>query len=158
MIREEKKFVRDTVDKVKCLVVFGMSEERVVDKIDREEKEREKIQKILAVATEEEGLTGSSVDEFFRIGKFEDNKHRPMKIKFATQAMAEEVLNGSWRLAENEELKNVLIIRDLDEGERLRVKELVAEAKEKNDQRTEEEKKFYWKVRNFQLRRKFFRR
>ena len=80
VIREEKKLVRDTVDKVKCLVVFGMKEEKIVNRIDREAKEKERIRKILAKATEDENVILTSVEEFFRIGKFKENKQRPVKI------------------------------------------------------------------------------
>ena len=30
---EEKKMVRDTVDKVKCVVMFGVKEENIVDRV-----------------------------------------------------------------------------------------------------------------------------
>ena len=58
-------------------------------------------------------------------------KFRPIRIKFATQVQAEEVLSGSWRLSGDEVDKNVWINRDLDEAERLKQKELINEAKQK---------------------------
>ena len=159
VLKEEKKMVRETIDKVKCVVVFGLKEEKIVNRNEREAKEKERIDKILAAAIEEEDHSRLAIEEFFRIGKFEENKYRPLKIKFATQAMAEEVVSGSWRLAGKEDLKEVWINRDLDEGERQKVKELVIDAKQKNAARTEEEKqKFYWKVKDFQVRKQFFRR
>ncbi len=73
--------------------------------------------------------------------------------------MAEEVMNGSWRLAGKSEFKNVWISKDLDEEERQKIRELVAEAKQKNDSRTEEEKlKFYWKVRDWQVRKRLYKK
>ena len=159
VIKEEKKLVRDVVDKCKCVVVFGLKEEKIINKMEREEKEKEKFRNVLAAAVNDEELKEIRIEETFRIGKFEEGKHRPVKIKFATQTMAEEVLNGSWRLAGKDVFENVWINRDLDEGERRKVKELVAEAKQKNLDRTEEEReKFYWKVIDLQLRRKFFRK
>ena len=80
------------------------------------------------------------VEEFHRIGKYEDDKARPIRIKFATQVQAEEVLSGSWRLSGDEVYKNVWINRDLDKAEKLWQKELINETKQKNEQRTEEEK------------------
>ena len=159
VIKEEKKVVRDVVDKCKCVVVFGLKEEKIINKMEREEKEKEKIRKVLITAVNDEELKEIRVEEIFRIGKFEEGKHRPVKIKFATQSMAEEIISGSWRLAGNDVFENVWINRDLDEGERRKVKELVTEAKQKNLDRTEEEReKFYWKVIDLQLRRKFFRK
>ncbi|MPC75326.1 hypothetical protein E2C01_069712 [Portunus trituberculatus] len=95
--------------------------------------EKEKI--ILMTVAEEGNQAINLLEEFHRIGKFEEQKERSVKIKFATQVQAEEVLNGSWKLAGNDEFKNVLINKDLDEEERTRVKELVTEAKQKNDMR-----------------------
>lgn len=159
VIKQEKRLVRDTVEKVKCLVIFGMPEEKILNKTEREEKEKEKVKKVLEAATDDEGITGIKVEDIFRIGKFEENKNRPVRIKFATQSMAEEILYGSWRLAGKEDFKNVWINKDLDEGERLKVRELVEEAKQKNDSRTEEEKlKFYWKVRDWQVRKRFYKK
>lgn len=159
VIKQEKKLVRDTVEKVKCLVMFGLPEEKILNKSDREEKEREKVKEVLVTATDDEELTGINVEDIFRIGKFEENKSRPVKVRFTTQSMAEEILSGSWRLAGKEELKNVWINKDLDEGERQKVRQLVEEAKKKNDIRTEEEKlTFYWRVRDWQVRKRFYKR
>ncbi len=47
---------------------------------------------------------------------------RPIRIRFATQVQAEEIINGSWRLSGDEEYKNVWINRDMDETERLKKK------------------------------------
>ena len=119
VIKQEKRLVRDTVEKVKCLVIFGIPEEKILNKMEREEKEKEKVKKVLVAASGDEGITGIKVEDIFRIGKFEENKSRPVRIKFATQSMAEDILYGSWRLAGKEELKNVWIN---DEGERLKVR------------------------------------
>ena len=35
VIKEEKRLVRDTVDKRKCVVVFGIEEEKMVNKIEK---------------------------------------------------------------------------------------------------------------------------
>ena len=68
------------------------------------------------------------------------------------------MLNGAWKLAGVEEFKKVWINKDLDEEERITLRELVKEAKQKNDLRTEEEKeRFYWRVRDLRLKKKFIR-
>ena len=159
VIKEKKKMVRDTVDKVKCVILFGVKEENIVDRLERERKEKEKIRKIVTEGVEDEERAMGQVEEFYRIGKFEENKDRPLKIKFATQIQAEEVINGAWKLASKVEWKKVWINRDLDEEERVKQRELIGEAKEKNDSRTEEErKKFYWKVVDLKIRRKYYKK
>ena len=56
-------------------------------------------------------------------------------------------------------IKKVWINRDMDRQEREELRELVEQAKQKNSQRTEEEReKFYWKVRDLKLRRVFVRK
>ena len=123
--------VRDTVDKVKCVVVFGLEENKIEDKQQRERVEKDKICQVISVVAGDEDRALHSVEESYRIGKYDENKQRPVKIKFATQAQAEEVLRGAWKLSRKDELKGVWINRDLDEEERVRQKELVTEAKEK---------------------------
>ena len=91
VIKEKKKLVRDTVDKVKCVVIFGLKEEIIVNALERERKKKEKNGKIITTVTGEEGQSVRSVEEYHRIGKFEEKKDRPLKIKFATQVQAEEV-------------------------------------------------------------------
>ncbi len=82
----------------------------------------------------EDSQVVKQVEEFHRIGKHTEEKMKHIRIRFATQVQAEEVINGSWRLSEDEEYKNVWINRDMDETERLKQKELVNEAKQKKEQ------------------------
>ena len=159
VIKDRKKMIRDTVDKVKCVVVFGLEEAHIEDRLERERKEKEKIRKVLTEVVEEGDRVVGQVEECYRLGKFVENRHRPIKIKFATQVQAEEVLRGSWKLAKREELKKVWISRDLDEEERSLRRELVHEANAKNDDRTEEERKqFYWKVIDLRVRKWYYRK
>ena len=127
--------------------------------MEREKKEKDKIKRIIASVVDDEDQALRAVEEYHRIGKFEENKDRPIKIKFATQVMAEEVLNGAWKLARKEEYKKVWMNRDLDGDEREKLKELVQEAKQKNDSRSvEEREQFYWKVRDLRLKKIHYRR
>ena len=65
-----------------------------------------------------------------------------------------EVISNAWKLDRVERYKKVWIKRDMNEEERQKINELIKEAKEKNENRTEEEKKkFYWKVKDERLRR-----
>ncbi len=70
----------------------------------------------------EDSQVVKQVEEFHRIGKYEEEKMRPIRIRFSTQVQAEEVINGSWRLSEDEEYKNVWINRDMEKIERIKQK------------------------------------
>ena len=159
VIKEKKRMVRDTVDKVKCVVLFGLNEGNIMDRMEREREEKARIQQVITEVVEDGDRAMSQVEEYFRLGKYEEGKERPLRIKFATQAQAEEVIRGSWKLAKKEEYKRVWINRDLDEAERRKQKELIGDANEKNDIRTEEEKKkYYWKVVDLKVVKRYYRK
>ena len=60
VIKEEEKLVRKTVEKYKQVVVFGLKEEKVVNRIEREEKERNTLSKILKTVTSEDNSHATS--------------------------------------------------------------------------------------------------
>ena len=158
VIKEKEKLVRDTVDKVKCVVIFGIKEEKNVNRLEREQKEKEKVNEVLKEVIDENQPMGM-VEEVYRIGKFEEGKYRPIKIKFTTQARAEEVISNAPKLAGKEKFKKVWINRDMDRDERDVLKTLVEQAKQKNLERTEEEQEqFYYQVRDLKIRKKFFKK
>jgi hypothetical protein len=99
------------------------------------------------------------IDVVGRIGKYKEGGQRPMKIKFKSQAQAEEVLARSWKLAKVEEYKNIWIKKDMSEEERAKTKALIEEAKEQNDNRTEEEKGvFFYRVVDMKIRKWYIKR
>ena len=158
VIKEKEKLVRDTVDKVKCVVIFGIKEEKNVNRLEREQKEKEKVNEVLKEVIDENQPMGM-VEEVYRIGKFEEGKYRPIKIKFTTQARAEEVISNAPKLAGKEKFKKVWINRDMDRDERNVLKTLVEQAKQKNLERTEEEQEqFYYQVRDLKIRKRLIRK
>ena len=60
--------------------------------------EKLKICQVISEVVKDGERALGSVEECFRIGKYEDNKQRPVKIKFATQVQAEEVIRGAWKI------------------------------------------------------------
>lgn len=158
VIKEKEKFVRTTMDRVKCVVLFGVEEEKVDNRLVRGEKEKHKIKQVLSTVVDDMDDTVRQIEEYHRLGKYDEGKDRPIKIKFATQSCAEDVISKAWKLAQVEELKKVWISKDMDLEERETQRRLVLEAKEKNYQRTEEEKrKFYWRVRDLRLKKNYYR-
>lgn len=94
------------------------------------------------------------VEEIMRLGTYEESKDRPLKIRMKTQVAAEGLLRYSWKLKTNEDTKMIYIRRNMTEEERVKVREMMTEAKEKNEARSEEEKKkFFWRVRNERLKK-----
>ena len=63
---------------------------------------------------------------------------RSIKIKFWSQATAEETIMKSWKLSYKVEYKNIWIKKYMNEEDRTKIKELINEAKEKNERRKEE--------------------
>lgn len=158
VIKEKEKLVRDTVEKVRCAVVFGVVEEKELKKPERESQEREKMKMVLTEILEEEQPL-NYVDEFHRIGKYQEGKDRPIKVKFVTQSKAEEVIKNAWRLARKEEFKKVWINKEMDREERELLKKLVEQKKQKNLERTEEEKeKFYYQVKDLEIKKREIRK
>lgn len=154
VIKEKERLVRDTVDKVKCVVIFGVREDKETNRLERDSQEKVKVKGVLNEILEDD-QTMNTVEEFHRIGKYQEGKDRPLKIKFVTQAKAEEVLSNAWKLAKKERFKRVWINKDMDREERDELKKLVEQMKQKNLERTEEEKEqFFYQVRDQKIRKR----
>lgn len=154
VIKEKERLVRDTVDKVKCVVIFGVREDKETNRLERDLQEKVKVKGVLIEILEDD-QTMNTVEEFHRIGKYQEGKDRPLKIKFVTQAKAEEVLRNAWKLAKKERFKRVWINKDMDREERDELKKLVEQMKQKNLERTEEEKEqFFYQVRDQKIRKR----
>ncbi len=54
VIKEEKKLVRDNVEKYKQVIVFSLKEEKIISRIQREEKEKNLLNKFLKKVTDED--------------------------------------------------------------------------------------------------------
>ena len=149
VIKTRSELVRDTVDKKKCLVMFGVQEIKKSSKLLREREEVKKAKDIIASLNNEEENEKyeDEVDEVRRLGRYVQGGARPIKIRFKSQVAAEELVCRAGRFSKSEAYKNVWLKRDLDEEERNKMKELNQCAKVKNEERSEEEKKeFFWRV------------
>lgn len=153
IIKEKDKLVRDTVQKKMCVVVFGAKEKNIPMKINREKEEVLRAKEIISQVAEGEEIT-EQIEEVHRIGKYEEGRERPMRIRFMTQTAAEHVLKRTGKLAKIEEMKKIWIRRDMNEEERNKLKELRVEAQTKNETRTQEQtKKFIWRVVDEKVRK-----
>ena len=147
VLKNKEGLVRDMADKKKCVILFGIREEIIPVRTEREQYEKNKIMRVLDVLEAE--WVKDEVVEYTRLGKYSEGKDRPLKLKLNSQAAAEEMLHKSWKLKECTELKKVFIRRNMSEEEREKLKELLAEARERNEERSEEEREqFFWRIRN----------
>ena len=156
-IKKKVDVIRGVVDKKKCAIVFGITEKKDMVRNRREREEAQSVKELIKVLNDEEDeALEKEIDEIHRIGKYVEGGKRPIRIKFKSQSAATDVLQRTGKLKEMESYKTVWIKKDLNEDERTTEKELWNEMKEKNGQRSEEEKKkFYWKVKDGRMKKWF---
>ena len=150
VIRNKEKLLREIAEKKRSVIITGVIEEKIPARFTREKKEEEKVKEILRNLTEEEPerLVGE-IDEITRLGKYDEEKNRPIKLTLKSQTAAEMITSKSWVLSTKQGYKKVYIRKNMNEEERKNFKEMVVDVKMKNEERTEEEKeKFFWRIRN----------
>ncbi|MPC12742.1 hypothetical protein E2C01_005446 [Portunus trituberculatus] len=81
------------------------------------------------------------VEEVIRLGRYTEGGKRPMKVKMRSQVAIQEIMARKGKLANDVDHKKIWIKRDMNIEERKKEKVLRSEAKEKNEERTEMEKK-----------------
>lgn len=159
VLKRKENVVRDMVEKKKGVIVFGLKEKVLTTRKERVKEELDVARAIIGEVDDENKELGEEIEEVFRLGKYEEGKDRPMKIKFKTQVAATRVLERTWKLAQTENYKKVWIREDLNEEERAKRNELINEAKEKNGQRSEEEEnRFYWRVLEGKMKKWYLKR
>ena len=80
-----------------------------------------------------------------RLGLYIEGGVRPIKLRLKTQTATEEILARTYKLRDIAEYKDMFIKKNMNEEERQLFKELKEEAKQKNYERTREEKtKFFF--------------
>ena len=148
VLQQEEKMVRNIAEKKKSVVISGLVEDKERKWQERKIKEEEKIQNVLGSVLGEENAVGV-VEDYQRLGKYEEGKSRPVKVTLRSQLDAESVLRNSWKLKNSQETNMIYVRRNMSQEERSKMREMVAQVKEKNEQRNEEEKnEFFWKIRH----------
>lgn len=145
VIRSNEKLLRETVDKSKSLIIFGNKENEIESRVNRDKEEDKFVKDVIGE------LMVYNVDkeiaEFRRIGKYEKDKVRPLKVTFMNSQVLEEVLRNAWKLKDSEKYSGLMIRRDLSKEDREVLKGKLEEAKAKNNERSEDEAKtFFFKV------------
>ncbi len=67
--------------------------------------------------------------KYRRIGKYEQGKRRPVKIKLKSQTAAEDALENAWRLAKSDKYKQVWLRREMNEEGKKKDSKLRRESK-----------------------------
>ena len=60
----------------------------------------EKVVELISDEQDEGNKVSEEIEEVTRIGKYHENKHRPLKIRMKSQVPAEELISRSWKLPE----------------------------------------------------------
>ncbi|WP_435336436.1 hypothetical protein, partial [Klebsiella pneumoniae] len=116
----------------------------------RQEKNEKKVKEIFGVVNEHVE-SDCDVDEVRRVGKYEKGKSRPLKVRLASEKMAQDILRWSWRL-NKENWRSIMIRKELSEEEREVLRGMKDEVKKKNEERSEEDKeKFFWRIREMRV-------
>ena len=158
VIKEKEELVRDTVDKRKCLVIFGLREKKIPNKYVREKEEKELARQVIQFVQDSAQGIDQEIEEIHRIGKYNEGGARPLKVRMRSQVAVDEIMARTGKLAENDEYKDIWIKREMNLEEREKERALRKEAKEKNEKRTEiEKKKFYWRILDMKLRKWYLR-
>lgn len=159
VLKRKENVVRDMVEKKRSVIVFGLKEKVLTSKFERGKEELKLAREIIGEVGEENMDSEGEIEEVYRMGKYDEGRDRPMKIKLRSQAAATSILDRTWKLAQTEKYKKVWIREDLNEEERARRNELIKDAKEKNEQRSETEKnKFYWRVLDGKTKKWYIKR
>ena len=159
VIRQNENLVRDSVERKKSVIIFGVKEKKNPIRQVREKEQKDLVNEIVAVVGDREEEIGKEIEVVHRIGKYKEGASRPIKVIMKTQTAVDHIIRRTGKLAEKEDFKNIWIKRDMSEDERMKERELRKDANEKNEKRTENEKKtFYWRVLDMGLRKWYIKR
>lgn len=92
------------------------------------------------------------------MGPYIEGKTRLVKLRLKSQKVTEEMRYRTTKLREVEECKEIYINKNKNEKERKKWNELLAEAKERNNVRSDKEKElFFWRVLGDRVRKWYIR-
>ena len=157
VLKQKEVLVREIAEKKKSVIVFGLKENKITYRPKREKEELKSIRDILKNLNDDERASlEEEVEEIHRLGQYSEGVTRPVKVLLKSQSATEDILYRTTKLKETAGYENIYIKRNKNEEERKKHNELVAEAKVKNNERSEDEKKaFFWKVVGDRVRKWF---
>jgi len=126
------------------IVIFGMAESVKENVTDKKNDDEEMLKKILTAID-----VGPTHLAMFRLKVKEANKPKPLVIVLKDKSERNKI-PGAARKLKGTEYDKIFLSPDLTESQRLAFKELVAERKKLNDDRTQEQidQKIYYAIRD----------
>ena len=131
IIKEKENLVRDTVDRKKCMVIYGLQEKKNPNKYGREREERELVKRVIQHVQDDTQNLEQEIEETHRIEKFKEENARPLKVRMRSQVAVEEITARASRLAQTEEYKEIWVKRDMNMEERHKERKIRQETKKK---------------------------
>lgn len=158
VIKEKENVIRDTVDKNRTVILFGLEEKEIKEQDVRKERLWSDVTKVLKELDDIGRDWRSEIEEMHRLGLYEANGKRPVKIKLKVKAVAEEISMKAWKLSKDDNLKKYGIRKDMTRNEREELKDRLEGVKQKNEERSEAEKEiFFWKLVGKEVKKWFIR-
>lgn len=158
-IRSNEQVLRETIDRNKCIIIFGDIEEHIIEKKARDKEDINKARILIEHVDEEGNNWRDDIEEVRRMGKYSKGNTRPLRVQFRSRVTVDEIMNVTWRLNLTSKFKKITIRKDMSIEERNTRKELQTEANEKNGERTkEDEKKFFWRVWEGKIKKWYIKR
>jgi len=148
--------IANLADVNKDIVILGHEEKVVEDGIERYNEDKKLIVDILKVINPE--FAEQNIIAHRRLGLFEKGKKRPLKVTFLNKQIVTDIIKKAKVLATHEEYKKIWIRENMTKDDRVTLQKKLEEVKNKNEQRTEEEKNlFIWRVRGLQAKQIYYR-
>jgi len=132
---EEKNEERERNNRANNLVVHGV-----------QENEDDGSDKLFIDSLLEAVGVNATTNNISRLGKKDENKVRPIKIVVDSEVQRNLILESLFNLKGNENFRNIRVTRDYTPTERNEIRDLVKQAKERNEN-APEGCIYEWKVR-----------
>ena len=85
------------MDRKKCLVIYGLKENKNPSKYRREREERELVKKVMQKVQDDRQSLEQEVEEMHRIRKYREGNTRLLKVRMRSQLAVEEITaRASW--------------------------------------------------------------
>ena len=143
VIKKKKTWCGIQWTRRKSFVIFGMKKKKNPNKFTRKREERELGKTVIKQVQDSTQELDQEMEEVIRLGGYSEGGRRPMKVRMRSQVAVDEIIARKGKLADDTEHKDIWIKKDMNLEESEKEKVLRSEAKERNEKRTEIEKKHF---------------
>ena len=151
-IKNNANLIREECERASSIIVTGISEPVIENIVKRQDYVQTAVYTVLDNIKEDDDRWKEDVLEIRRVGRYDPDKKgnnkRPVKVRFNSERTAREVLAMANKLRWIDGMKGIYINKDMSLTERKNLQELREEARNLNENRTDEEaKKYFFAVR-----------